>query len=79
MTFSKHLFQVRHVGDIIPTHGFSSFKFIPNTRDELIVALKSEEIDGKTSTYLMVFTIEGKILLPEVKVGEHKYEGIEFL
>jgi len=70
---------VRHVGDIIPTHGFSSFKWIPGTKDTLVVALKSEEIEGKTATYLMVFTTDGHILLPELKVGDHKYEGIEFL
>jgi soluble calcium-activated nucleotidase 1 len=44
-----------------------------------VVALKSEEVEGKTATYLMVFTTEGHIILPELKVGDHKYEGIEFL
>lgn len=27
--------------------GFSAFQFIPNTNDELIIALKSEEIVGR--------------------------------
>lgn len=71
--------KVRHVGEIIPTHGFSSFKWIPGTGDNLIVALKSEEIDGKTASYMMVFDMQGNILMPETKVGDHKYEGIEFL
>jgi len=71
--------QVEHVGDVIPTHGFSSFKWIPGTKDQLVLALKSEEIEGKTATYITVFTTEGKVLLPEVKVGDHKYEGVEFL
>jgi len=75
--FSK--IDVRHVGDVIPTHGFSSFKWIPGTDDQLIVALKSEEIEGKTATYLMVFDMDGNIIVPETKVGDHKYEGIEFL
>jgi len=71
--------KVTTVGEVIPTHGFSSFKFIPGTQDKLVIALKSEEIEGKTATYIMVFDIEGNILLPETKVGDHKYEGIEFL
>lgn len=56
-----------------------SFKWIPGTDDALVVALKSEEIEGKTATYIMVFDMEGNILLPETKVGDHKYEGIEFI
>jgi len=71
--------KVTTVGEVIPTHGFSSFKFIPGTQDKLVIALKSEEIEGKTATYIMVFDIEGNIILPETKVGDHKYEGIEFL
>jgi len=71
--------DVRHVGEIIPTHGFSSFKWIPGTDDQLMVALKSEEIEGKTASYLMVFDLQGNIIVPETKVGDHKYEGIEFL
>jgi soluble calcium-activated nucleotidase 1 len=71
--------EVRHVGDIVPTHGFSSFKWIPGTDDHLIIALKSEEHEGKTATYLIAFDIEGHIIMPETKVGDHKYEGIEFI
>jgi len=71
--------KVKTVGQIVPTHGFSSFKWIPDTKDQLIVALKSEEVEGKTATYIMVFDIEGNIILPETKMGDHKYEGIEFL
>jgi len=82
MLFADESFEnveVKHVGDINPTHGFSSFKWIPGTDDQLVIALKSEEIEGKTATYLMVFDIKGNILIPETKVGEHKYEGVEFL
>ncbi|EPQ18922.1 Soluble calcium-activated nucleotidase 1 [Myotis brandtii] len=71
--------SVRRVGEVVPTHGFSSFKFVPNTDDQVIVALKSEEDGGKVATYIMAFTLDGRFLLPETKVGNVKYEGIEFI
>ncbi|XP_032726361.1 soluble calcium-activated nucleotidase 1 isoform X2 [Lontra canadensis] len=71
--------SVSRVGDVVPTHGFSSFKFIPNTDDQIIVALKSEEDGGKIATYIMAFTLDGRFLLPETKIGNVKYEGIEFI
>lgn len=71
--------QVSHVGDKIDTHGFSSFKFIPGTKEKLIVALKSEEVEGKVASYVMAFSINGKVVLPETKVGDFKFEGIEFV
>lgn len=73
--------ETRRIGSIIPTHGFSSFKFIPGTKDNLIVALKSEENaeDGSAASYIMVFEETGKILLEETKIGDFKYEGIEFI
>lgn len=67
------------VGTLNPTHGFSSFKFVPNTDDQIMVALKSEEDAGKIATYIMAFTLDGRILLPETKIGDVKYEGIEFI
>lgn len=67
------------VGELTPTHGFSSFKFVPNTDDQIILALKSEEDAGKIATYIMAFTLDGRILLPETKIGDVKYEGIEFI
>lgn len=70
---------VSHVGAVVPTHGFSSFKFIPNTDDQIIVALKSEEDSGRVATYIMAFTLDGRFLLPETKIGSVKYEGIEFI
>lgn len=71
--------HVSHVGELNPTHGFSSFKFIPNTDDQIILALKSEEDAGKIATYIMAFTLDGRILLPETKIGDVKYEGVEFI
>lgn len=61
------------------TRGFSSFKFIPGTNDQVIVALRSEEIEGKTATYMTSFTVHGQILLEDVLIGDVKYEGFEFI
>uniref|UniRef100_A0A8C5RAZ2 Soluble calcium-activated nucleotidase 1 n=1 Tax=Leptobrachium leishanense TaxID=445787 RepID=A0A8C5RAZ2_9ANUR len=71
--------SMSHVGPQIPTHGFSSFKFIPGTDDQIIVALKSEEDNGKVATYITVFFLDGRVLLQETKIGDVKYEGIEFI
>lgn len=71
--------EYKTIGEVVPTHGFSSFKFVPGSQDEVIVALKSEEFQGNISTYVMAFNIQGKILLPEVKIADKKYEGIEFV
>ncbi|XP_054449020.1 soluble calcium-activated nucleotidase 1 [Pteronotus mesoamericanus] len=71
--------SVSRVGELVPTHGFSSFKFIPNTDDQVIVALKSEEDSGKIASYIMAFTLDGRILLPETTVGSVKFEGVEFI
>lgn len=71
--------EVSNVGELNPTHGFSSFKFIPGTNHNIIVALKSEEDGDIKATYIMVFSLDGKILLPETKIGDKKFEGIEFV
>ncbi|XP_005989145.1 soluble calcium-activated nucleotidase 1 [Latimeria chalumnae] len=71
--------SVSRIGDLLPTHGFSSFKFIPDTDDQILVALKSEEDAGKIATYIMAFTLDGRFLLQETKIGNVKYEGIEFI
>ncbi|XP_068574522.1 soluble calcium-activated nucleotidase 1 isoform X1 [Cebidichthys violaceus] len=70
---------VSRVGPLDPTHGFSSFKFVPNTGDHIILALKSEENGEKIASYIMAFTLDGRILLPETKIGDVKYEGLEFI
>jgi len=71
--------NVVHVGKVEPTHGFSSFKFIPGTDDTVIVALKTTEVEGQTSTFIMVFDIHGNILHPEKKIADLKYEGFDFI
>ncbi|XP_071129639.1 soluble calcium-activated nucleotidase 1-like [Mytilus edulis] len=69
----------KFIGKKQVTKGYSSFRFIPWTDDKLIVALKSQEVAGKLSSYLTVFTLSGEILLPDMKIGDVKYEGIEFI
>lgn len=71
--------SVTNVGPLIPTHGFSSFKFVPDTSDSVVVALKTEENEGHIATFITVFTITGEIWLPEKEIGSYKFEGIEFI
>lgn len=74
-----YLFQVTHVGELIPVRGFSSFKFLPGSQDTVIVALKTEEYLGRTATYIVAFTIEGTVLMSESKIMDKKFEGLEFI
>ena len=68
------------VGKLDPTHGFSSFKFVPGSGDDIAVALKSREVDNEISSFIMVFNVEtGNVLLPETKVDNEKFEGVEFI
>ncbi len=72
--------EISRVGPFSPTHGFSSFKFIPGTGDNLMVALKSEENQAKAvASYIMVFNLDGDIVYEETQIGVHKFEGIEFI
>ena len=52
---------------------------MPGTQDKVIIALKSEELEGKIATYVLVFNIDGTILYPETKIGDLKFEGVEFV
>ncbi|XP_077426993.1 soluble calcium-activated nucleotidase 1b [Vanacampus margaritifer] len=70
---------MRRVGPLNPTHGFSSFKFVPDTDDQIVLALKSEEDAGRIASYIMAFTLDGQVLMPETKIGDEKYEGLEFI
>jgi soluble calcium-activated nucleotidase 1 len=68
------------IGEINPVRGYSSFKFVPNTNDKIVIALKSEEDDGKTKTYVTVFDISGFILIKDILISsKYKFEGIEFI
>ncbi|XP_003741943.1 soluble calcium-activated nucleotidase 1 [Galendromus occidentalis] len=72
--------SLQNVGPKLESHGFSSFKFVPDTRDAVAVAIKSEEVDGQAASYITVFNVaDGRILFPESKIGNVKYEGIEFI
>jgi len=71
--------KVSELGPLIPTRGFSSFKFVPGTEDSVLIALKSEEVEGQLATYITVLTTDNKVLLPETKFADAKFEGIEFV
>lgn len=74
--------DVHHIGASGDgARGYSAFKFVPNTNDDLIVALKSEERDGRpVGSYLSVIRYsDGRILLDDSQLhGSYKFEGIEF-
>jgi soluble calcium-activated nucleotidase 1 len=75
------------VGPHIPLRGWSTFKFIPGTKNDIIVALKTEEQENKAtgkaiqSTYITVFRLsDGAELMPQTPIpGGVKFEGLEFL
>lgn len=49
--------------------GFSSFKFVPGTSDEHIVALKTMEFNGDIKTFITVFQLDGKELMDISLIG----------
>ncbi|KZC07277.1 PREDICTED: soluble calcium-activated nucleotidase 1 [Dufourea novaeangliae] len=71
--------KVTEIGKLNPLRGFSTFKFLPGSEDSIIVALKTEEYLGQTATYILAFTIEGVIIMPEVRLVDKKFEGLEFI
>eukprot|EP00026_Physarum_polycephalum_P009378 Phypoly_transcript_09499.p1 GENE.Phypoly_transcript_09499~~Phypoly_transcript_09499.p1 ORF type:complete len:360 (+),score=24.14 Phypoly_transcript_09499:141-1220(+) len=71
--------DVFHVGEKIPSHGFSAFAFVPYRENE-VIALKTEELEGAISTYITAFDFSTKeVLMEELKIGDVKFEGIEFM
>ena len=77
--FSK--IEVKHITPLTPTRGFSEFKFLPGSKDSIIVALKSEENEeqGTQNSYITVFDLDGKILMKETEIpGGMKFVGLEF-
>lgn len=72
--------SMQRVGKLLITHGFSSFKFVPGSQDNLVIALKTEEDGPKIASYIMAFRLDDlEVVLDEVHIGDHKYEGIEFI
>lgn len=67
------------IGDVVPNHGYASFKFIPGTNDTIITAIKTQEEESVTATFITVFTINGDIIYPETKISDLKFEGFEFI
>ncbi|XP_055636847.1 apyrase [Toxorhynchites rutilus septentrionalis] len=62
------------------THGFSSFKFLPISNDKIIVALSTEELNGKTSSFISAFNVNGEMLMAETRIPtNYKFEGLEFI
>ncbi|ESO05491.1 hypothetical protein HELRODRAFT_77501 [Helobdella robusta] len=67
------------IGEKEPTYGFSAFRFIPETKDEVFVAVKTEEVDGKVASKLVAYDIGGNKKMDPVPLGNLKFEGIEFI
>jgi len=61
-----------HVGPFNQYRGYSSFKFVPGTKDSTIVALKSEENKGKIATYMLAFNLNGGMKMKERKIADLK-------
>lgn len=72
--------HVSTLGELNKYKGFSSFKFLPNSHESIIVAIKSEEIEGKIASYIEAFDLEGRTLMKEEKIADDlKFEGVEFI
>ena len=75
------------VGPHIPLRGWSTFKFLPKSNNDLIVAVKTEEQENKLTgqavqqSFITVFRLsDGLELMPQTPVpGAMKFEGLEFL
>jgi soluble calcium-activated nucleotidase 1 len=81
ITANEDLYDIKttQILNAKPTRGFSSFKFIPSSEDQVIVALRTEELEGKTATYVTAFKINGEVLLDDFHISDMKYEGLEFI
>ncbi|XP_055689117.1 apyrase-like [Lutzomyia longipalpis] len=62
-----------------PERGFSSFKFLPDSNEQMIVALTTVETPENVSTSIIAMNLDGRILSPERKIIDAKYEGLAFL
>eukprot|EP01128_Nolandella_sp_AFSM9_P009246 TRINITY_DN5866_c0_g1_i1.p1 TRINITY_DN5866_c0_g1~~TRINITY_DN5866_c0_g1_i1.p1 ORF type:complete len:364 (-),score=75.65 TRINITY_DN5866_c0_g1_i1:95-1162(-) len=77
--------EVKQIGSLLPSRGFSSFKFVPFRHNE-VIALKTFETDDFAMSYITVLDIEsGQVLLDDTLIpadhsGTHyKFEGVEFV
>ena len=71
------------------SHGFSSFAFVPGTKDRHALALRSVEEDCagddldvcKQRSYFVIFDVlTGEVLMDEVQIEQPmKFEGVEFV
>ncbi|KAK7870612.1 hypothetical protein R5R35_009111 [Gryllus longicercus] len=71
--------KVSRVGEVVATRGFSSFKFLPDSGDSVVVALRTQETRERVATFITAFTLAGAVLLPDTLVAERKFEGFEFI
>uniref|UniRef100_A0A183CHW1 EF-hand domain-containing protein n=1 Tax=Globodera pallida TaxID=36090 RepID=A0A183CHW1_GLOPA len=60
------------------SRAFSAFQFLPNTDDDVIVALKSVERNGTgVASFLFVYRLsDKKVLLDDEKIAPYKFEGL---
>ncbi|KHJ90871.1 Apyrase [Oesophagostomum dentatum] len=66
--------------DLDRSKGFSAFDFIPRTGDTVFVALKSVEVGNETASFVTVFDIRGRVILPDQRLdGNYKFEAIYFV
>ena len=70
----------KKIGELMPLRGYSSFKFVPQTKNQLIIALKTEEDSGKTRSFVTLFDVNGHIIVKDKLISDSlKFEGIEFV
>lgn len=65
--------------------GFSTFTFLPNTKDSIIIGVRTKETTDKDgnailNSWISVFDIDGNVLRKNIKFpGNFKYEGITII
>lgn len=79
---------IKGLSDDSGLRGFSSAKFVPGSKDRLVAALRTIEIEKqtkskwsrRTASYMSVFdVVTGDMVMEERKVSNLKYEGLAFL
>lgn len=61
-------------------NGISSFKLMPGTGENVIVANYNKTLkNGSYETYLIIFDVRFNILMPSVLIAYQKYEGFELI